>query len=46
MEFVRAIKIYTMFNSRMDIKCKYVDFICGEKKKRNSDEKSLPSHDM
>lgn len=46
MEFARAIKIHSAFHSRMDIKCKYVDFLCGEKKKRNSEERSPPSHDM
>lgn len=46
MEFARAIKIHSAFHLRMDIKCKYVDFLCGEKKKRNSEERSPPSHDM
>lgn len=34
MEFAHAIKIYTAFNSRQDIKCEYVGFIWGVAIKR------------
>lgn len=34
MEFAHAIKIYIAFNVRKDIKCKYVDQICGALTKR------------